>query len=190
MPYIQYPYGLKINQLLFVGSVGQTAQDGRKRVAIIEAGISAASLAYQLHDTYGYLLPLEIVVFEASSQVGGLINSTGFDGEANAYSGFVEIGTSVFGADDLCLQAAIDDAGLRWKVVELPYPRTTAGVWGGDKFMLRRSRDLKSRTKTDYVRDVLKMDFRHRNTYASWGQAPTLSSIVFRLQLPKSRSHR
>lgn len=134
----------------------RTAHDGRKKVAVVGAGITAASLAYRLYDEYGSIVPLDITIYEAASQVGGRINSTAIDNRANHYTGFVDTGASVFSADDLCLQAAIDDTGLRRKVVGVPYLKTTVGVWDGQTFILRRSRDLKSRTKIDYVRDALK----------------------------------
>jgi protoporphyrinogen oxidase len=100
-----------------------TAHDGRKRVAVIGAGTTAASLAYRLYDEYGSIVPLDITVHETTSQVGGRINTGLIDNRANGYAGFVGSEAGLFSADDFCLLAAINDAGLRRKVVEVSYPK-------------------------------------------------------------------
>ncbi|KAF2814814.1 uncharacterized protein BDZ99DRAFT_185174 [Mytilinidion resinicola] len=136
----------------------QTRQDGRKRIAIVGGGIAAASLAYSLYADYGYLQPMDLTIYEVAARVGGRVNSTLVDNLAYTYGGFVDTGASTFSADDWCLQTAIDDAGMRREVVEgVPsYQQPTAGVWDGQTFVLRRDRDLKSRTQLEYARDILK----------------------------------
>ncbi|OCK74546.1 hypothetical protein K432DRAFT_409767 [Lepidopterella palustris CBS 459.81] len=136
----------------------QTRQDGRKRIAIVGGGISAASLAYSLYADYGYLQPMDLTIYEVAARVGGRVNLTLVDNLAYTYGGFVDTGASTFSANDWCLQTAIDNAGLRRDVVEgVPsYQQPTAGVWDGQTFVLRRDQDLKSRTQLEYARDIFK----------------------------------
>jgi hypothetical protein len=96
------------------------------------------------------------------------VNSTWLDGRetGGSYTGFVETGSSLFRTEDFCVQAAIDDAGLRRKVVNSLYPRTTAGVWDGGSFILHRAQDLKSRTAMDLIRDTWKYGLKVRRFQA------------------------
>lgn len=113
-----------------------------KRIAIIGAGIAGASAAYHLSEMYRSEL---ITVYEAGPQVGGRVKSVKvYDG---AYgSQHVETGAHAFYSDDECLKTAIDEVGLRQKL-EPHYPRKkSVGVSDGQNFILRREKDLKSRT--------------------------------------------
>ena len=136
---------------------------GPRRIAIIGSGIAGSSAAYRLHDEYGSLIAFDITVYEASAQVGGRINSTFVDNKANGYAGFVEIGARTFSIDDLCIQVAIDEAGLRRKIESSPFPKTSVGVWNGNEWILRREQDLKSRTWKDFARDTWKYGTSPRN---------------------------
>jgi len=93
------------------------AAPGRKRVAIIGGGIAGSLIAYRLHNKYQRLLALDITVYETTFKAGGRMNSTWVDDGAEGYTGFVETGAQVFSVDDLCIQAAIDGAGLRQQVI-------------------------------------------------------------------------
>jgi glycine/D-amino acid oxidase-like deaminating enzyme len=132
------------------------AANGRKRVAIIGSGIAGSSVACRLHGEYRAIFTLDITVHETASQVGGRINSTWIDDGAKSYAGFVDTETQVFSADDVCIQAAIDEAGLRRKVIEPWHPKRSAAVWGGRELILRRHGDLKSRTWQDFAQDAWK----------------------------------
>jgi glycine/D-amino acid oxidase-like deaminating enzyme len=132
------------------------AAPGRKRVAVIGGGIAGSSVAYRLHDEYQHLPTLDITVYETTFQAGGRMNSTWVDDGAEGYTGFVETGAQVFSADDLCIQAAIDGAGLRRQVILPWWQSRSAGVWNGRELILRRHWDLKSRTWQDFVRDTWK----------------------------------
>ncbi|KAI9847633.1 MAG: hypothetical protein M1837_002207 [Sclerophora amabilis] len=122
-----------------------------QRIAIIGAGIAGASAAYRLGDSVRSELVVDI--FEAESQVGGRVKSV------PVYDGFygsqhVETGSPVFYANDKCVQAAIDEVGLRQRL-EPHYPRKQrVGVWNGQSFILRREKDLKSTTWRDFARST------------------------------------
>jgi hypothetical protein len=132
------------------------ATPSRKRVAVIGGGIAGSLVAYRLHNEYQHLLALDITVYETTFQAGGRINSTWVDDGAEGYTGFVDTGAQVFSADDLCIQAAIDGAGLRRQVILPWWQSRSAGVWNGRELILRRHWDLKSRTWQDFVRDTWK----------------------------------
>jgi glycine/D-amino acid oxidase-like deaminating enzyme len=132
------------------------AAPGRKRVAVIGGGIAGSLVAYRLHNKYQHLLALDITVYETTFQAGGRMNSTWVDDGAEGYTGFVETGAQVFSVDDLCIQAAIDGAGLRQQVILPWWQSRSAGVWNGRELILRRHWDLKSRTWQDFVRDTWK----------------------------------
>lgn len=125
-------------------------------MAIIGAGIAGASVAYQLHNEYTHLVPMEVVVFEADEQIGGLVNSTPLDGGTHGVYRFVETGATIFRGDDSCMQTAVDNAGLRRKVAEVPrrYTSVPAGVWDGESIILKRKGDLKARTRREQIRDI------------------------------------
>lgn len=101
-----------------------------KRVAVIGAGIAGASAAYRLQEYHRSRLPLDITVYEANPQVGGRVKSVKvYDGAYGLQQ--VETGAHIFYSDDECLQATIDEVGLRQKL-EPHYPRKkNVGVWDG-----------------------------------------------------------
>jgi hypothetical protein len=151
---------LDLQKLLHLPNRSGLSSDITK-IAVIGAGISGSSFAYQTQKEYGYLLPLEVVVFEASSRIGGLMNTTMRDnGENDEYHGFVENGANSFCGQDDCIQRSIDEVGLRRQVEEVPRrtspysSHTVVGVWEHAQIILRRSRDLKSRTHLEYLWDV------------------------------------
>ena len=74
------------------------------------------------------IIPLDITVYKATSQVGGRINISLIDNRANGYAGFVNTRASLFSVSNLCLLAAIDDVRLRRKVIKVLYLKTTTGV--------------------------------------------------------------
>lgn len=124
-----------------------------KRVAIIGAGIAAASAAYRLQEHYQAGRAIVITVYEAGSQVGGRVKSVKvYDGAYGRQH--VEAGAPAFYSDDQCLQTAIDEVGLRQRL-EPRYPREKrVGVWNGESFVLYREKDLKSTTWRDLVRSI------------------------------------
>jgi hypothetical protein len=95
-------------------------------------------------------------VYETTFQAGGRMNSAWVVDGAEDYTGFVETGAQVFSVDGLCIQAAIDGAGLRQQVILPWWQSRSAGVWNGRELILRRQWDLKSRAWQDFVRDTWK----------------------------------
>jgi hypothetical protein len=106
----RYPYVHKLPK--------NETTNGQKRVATIKGGIAGSLVAYQLYDEYQAILTLDITVYETAFQVRGRINSTWVDDRVNGYTEFIEAGAWVFSANDVCIQAAIDRAWLRRKVIE------------------------------------------------------------------------
>jgi glycine/D-amino acid oxidase-like deaminating enzyme len=179
------------------------ATPSRKRVAIIGGGIAGASVAYRLHDKYQHLLNLDIAVYETNFQAGGRMNSTWVDNGAESYTGFVETGAQVFSTDDLCIQDAVDGAGLRQQV-KLPWWQSrSTGVWNGRELILRRHWDLKSRTWQDFLRDTWRYGsspyrFRRlledklpqfRELYKENSYNPNLLDVIQQLSLEAESNH-
>src|SRR5205085_12312368 len=86
------------------------ATRNRKQVAIIGAGIAGAAAAYRLQDHYRSSISIEITVYESAAKIGGRIQQA----RLGPYE-YVDTGAQVFYADDECIQAAIDETGLRQK---------------------------------------------------------------------------
>jgi prenylcysteine oxidase/farnesylcysteine lyase len=77
------------------------------------------------------------------------------------------------------MQAAMDEAGLKRKVVENVRPGmtpTSVGVWNGRDLVLRREHDLKSRTWKEFARDTWK-----------YKTSPRDLQILVQEKLPKYR---
>lgn len=147
-------------------------QSERKKIAVIGAGLSGATFAYQLHNEYVHLIqsPVGIVVFKASSQAGGLIKSTFTDDRADVYRGYIETGGNLFRANDSCLQEMINSTGLRDEVLEVPFFWNDVGMWDAENFIARRIKHLKAVTESDYLEDL-------RN-YGSYS-VKTLHSLMY-----------
>lgn len=70
-------------------------------------------------------------------------------------------------ADDVCVRAALDEAGLNPKLEEdvrsPPLRAMNVGVWNGTYLTLHRKRDLRSRTCKEWARDLWKYGTAPRN---------------------------
>ncbi|KAF2749245.1 hypothetical protein M011DRAFT_525149 [Sporormia fimetaria CBS 119925] len=129
------------------------------KVAIIGGGIAGAVAAHQLRTKHPDPSQLVITVFEAYSHIGGLLNSTLVHNEPHTPNSHVvvETGSTHFSTTDFCMQAMIDQVGLRDHVVQDPQSDGKArkvGVWDGANIIVRRRRDLIPRTLLEHLRDV------------------------------------
>ena len=124
------------------------------KVAIIGAGIAGASAAYRLREQISHA-SFHVTIFEANSRVGGRIKPVKvFDGAETHQE--VEAGAEFFYTDDECVQALIDETGLRRKLRPRYPKRKPVGVWDGASFVLTAEGDLKARSWTDWARFALR----------------------------------
>ncbi|KAI9876665.1 MAG: hypothetical protein M1830_005996 [Pleopsidium flavum] len=107
------------------------SEGARKRVAIIGAGAAGASSAYYLnkHAALG-VVPMNITIFERSSQVGGRVKSVDV-----SYSPVkdIEVGASSFSREDRLLMSAMKELGVEEASEEMF--AKGIGIWNGREFI-------------------------------------------------------
>ena len=154
MVYILSPAYLWLASLLFrLGASEQkplgensNQSENLEAIAIVGAGISGASAAFELFERTRLSPRYRLTVFEKEDVVGGRIKTVSWNQRPWIMS---EAGSSHFYAGDWCINQAIRDVGLEVVGLDPNRRSRTTGIWNGESLQQSSSCDATGTSWSD-----------------------------------------